>query len=143
MAASMVLLSESSEPLFTPITSPEKMCKYKPCHEKTCKCENKDADQLCRKRTADQHLYFRYTDTAIALLPKSETSSLESLKLLLTPIASYLGKDHMCRVIKKSDFYICQKQKVQISCATVQANQPFSLRKHAHAMYCDFFQLQK
>ena len=26
-------------------------------------CENKDADQLCGNRTADQHLCFRYIDS--------------------------------------------------------------------------------
>ena len=36
-----------------------------------CICENKDADQLC-----DQRLCFRYTDSTIPLLPKSEISSL-------------------------------------------------------------------
>ena len=28
-----------------------------------CICENKDADQLCGNRTADQRLCFRYTDS--------------------------------------------------------------------------------
>ena len=37
-----------------------------------CICENKDADQLCGNRTADQRLCFRYTDSTISLLPKSE-----------------------------------------------------------------------
>ena len=41
-----------------------------------CICENKDADQLCGNREADQHLCFRYTDSTIPLLPKSEISSL-------------------------------------------------------------------
>ena len=39
-------------------------------------CENKDADQLCGNRTADQRLCFRYTDSTIPLLAKSESSSL-------------------------------------------------------------------
>ena len=39
-------------------------------------CENKDADQLRGNREADQRLCFRYTDSAIPLLPKSEISSL-------------------------------------------------------------------
>ena len=38
-------------------------------------CENKGADQLHGNRTADQHLYFRYIDSTIPLLPKSEISS--------------------------------------------------------------------
>ena len=41
-----------------------------------CICENKAADQLCGNRTTDQCLCFRYTDSAIPLLPKSEISSL-------------------------------------------------------------------
>ena len=40
-----------------------------------CICENKDAEQLCGNREADQRLCFRYTDTTIPLLPKSEISS--------------------------------------------------------------------
>ena len=40
-----------------------------------CICENKDADQLRGNREADQCLYFRYTDSTIPLLSKSEISS--------------------------------------------------------------------
>ena len=39
-------------------------------------CENKDADQLRGNREADQGLCFRYTDSTILLLLKSEISSL-------------------------------------------------------------------
>ena len=41
-----------------------------------CICKNKDADQLRGSREADQRLCFRYTDSTIPLLPKSENSSL-------------------------------------------------------------------
>ena len=41
-----------------------------------CICENKDADQLRGDREADQRLCFRYTDSTIPLLSKSEISSL-------------------------------------------------------------------
>ena len=41
-----------------------------------CICKNKDADQLRGDREADQRLCFRYTDSTIPLLPKSEISSL-------------------------------------------------------------------
>ena len=41
-----------------------------------CICENKDADQLRGNRKADQRLCFRYSDSTIPLLPKSESSSL-------------------------------------------------------------------
>ena len=40
-----------------------------------CICENKDADQLCSVCTADQRLYFRYTDSIVPLLNKYEVSS--------------------------------------------------------------------
>ena len=41
-----------------------------------CICENKDADQLRGNRTSDLRLCFRYKDSTIPLLPKSEISSL-------------------------------------------------------------------
>ena len=37
-----------------------------------CICENKDAEQLRGNREADQRLCFRYIDSTIPLLPKSE-----------------------------------------------------------------------
>ena len=40
-----------------------------------CIGENKDADQLRGNREADQRLCFRYSDSAIPLLLKSEISS--------------------------------------------------------------------
>ena len=39
-----------------------------------CIGENKGADQLRGNREADQRLCFRYTDSTIPLLPKSEIS---------------------------------------------------------------------
>ena len=39
-----------------------------------CLCETIGADQLCSNRTADQCLCFRYTDSTIPLLLKSEIS---------------------------------------------------------------------
>ena len=41
-----------------------------------CKGENKCADQLCGNCEADQRLCFRYMDSTILLLLKSEISSL-------------------------------------------------------------------
>ena len=40
-----------------------------------CLCENKGADQLCGNCEADQHLYFRCTDSTFSLLAKFEISS--------------------------------------------------------------------
>ena len=48
-------------------------------------CENKDADQLHGNREADQRLCFRYTDSTIPLLSKSEISSLKSSSVAVQP----------------------------------------------------------
>ena len=54
-----------------------------------CICENKAADQLCGNRTADQRLCFRYIDSTIPLLSKSEISSIYP-----SPVAAQPG---LCR----------------------------------------------
>ena len=41
-----------------------------------CLCENKGADQLRSNCEADQRLCFRYTDSTLSLLIKSEISSI-------------------------------------------------------------------
>ena len=41
-----------------------------------CICENKDADQLRGDSEADQRLCFRYMDSTIPILTKSEISNL-------------------------------------------------------------------
>ena len=50
-----------------------------------CICENKDADQLRGNREADQRLCFRYADSTIPLLSKSEISSLELPFVVVQP----------------------------------------------------------
>ena len=50
-----------------------------------CICENKDADQLRGNREADQRLCFRYRDSTIPLLSKSEISSLYSSSVAVQP----------------------------------------------------------
>ena len=50
-----------------------------------CIFENKDADQLRGSREADQRLCFRYTDSTIPLLSKSEISILESSSVAVQP----------------------------------------------------------
>ena len=53
---------------------------FEPRHEKKtafCTCENKDADQLCSKHYGSAPC-FRYMDSAIPLLPKSEITSLQT-----------------------------------------------------------------
>ena len=48
-------------------------------------CENKDADQLRGNREADQRLCFRFTDSTIPLLSKSEISSLYPSSVAVQP----------------------------------------------------------
>ena len=50
-----------------------------------CICENKDADQLRGDCEADQHLYFRYTDSTIPLLPKSKISRAQPSSVAAQP----------------------------------------------------------
>ena len=50
-----------------------------------CICENKDADQLRGSRETDQRLCFRYMDSTIPLLPKSEISMLLPSSVTVQP----------------------------------------------------------
>ena len=50
-----------------------------------CICENKDADQLCGDREADQRLCFRYIDSTIPLLSKFEISCLSPSSVAVQP----------------------------------------------------------
>ena len=50
-----------------------------------CICENKDADQLRGNREADQDLCFRYTDSTLLLLFKSEISSFQPASVTVQP----------------------------------------------------------
>ena len=50
-----------------------------------CICENKDADKLRGYREADQRLCFRYTDSTISLLSKSEISSFWASSVAVQP----------------------------------------------------------
>ena len=48
-----------------------------------CIGENKDADQRCSNREADQRLCFCYSDSTVPLLLKSEISSFELFSVLV------------------------------------------------------------
>ena len=50
-----------------------------------CICENKDTDQLRGDREADQRLCFRYIDSTIPLLSKSQISSLKPSSVAVQP----------------------------------------------------------
>ena len=61
-----------------------------------CICENKDADQLRGNREADQRLCFRYIESTIPLLPKSEISSLQPFSVVVQPV--------LCRTCSETGF---------------------------------------
>ena len=50
-----------------------------------CICENKDADQLRSNCEADQRLCFRYMDSTLPLLLKSEISSFQPASVTVQP----------------------------------------------------------
>ena len=50
-----------------------------------CICQNKDADQLRSNCAADRRLCFRYIDSTIPPLPKSEISSLYPSSVFVQP----------------------------------------------------------
>ena len=50
-----------------------------------CMCENKDADQFRGNREADQYLCFRYIDSTIPLLSKSEIPCLYPSSVAVQP----------------------------------------------------------
>ena len=66
-----------------------------------CICENKDADQLRGNREADQRLCFRYLDSAIPLLPKSEISNSSNLLWLYSPVCVGPGQNSRRQVFSR------------------------------------------
>ena len=66
-----------------------------------CIGENKDADQLRGNREADQRLCFRYSDSTIPLLLKSEISSFW--------LFSVLVQVGLCRTCSKTTLLVFQR----------------------------------
>ena len=60
---------------------------FEPCREKTgfLHMRKQDADQIRGNREADQRLCFRYSDSTIPLLPKSEIPSLQPSSVAVQP----------------------------------------------------------
>ena len=72
-----------------------------------CIGENKDADQLRGNREADQRLCFRYSDSTILLLLKSEISSAVNMERQLLKLPFALGKFTMLnRNLTLEEMYI-------------------------------------
>ena len=114
-----------------------------------CICENKDADQLRGYREADQRLCFRYTDSTIPLLPKSEISNLWPSSVAIQPGLCHLGDTcigisspnlkhcislyvllemHMNGVLRKPTFCICENKDVDQLRGNPEADQRLCFR---------------
>ena len=81
-----------------------------------CISENKDADQLRGNRKADQRLCFRYIDSTIPLLSKSEISSLYPSSVAVQP--------SLCRTMSetpKTGFYTTMLKCIQLLYPKFQA----------------------
>ena len=107
-----------------------------------CICKNKDADQLSSNCEADQRLCFRYTDSTIPLLPKSQISMLYPSSVAVQPglcrtwsenlKTSFLASRLICYLCHENKgavqlictfcFHICKKQ-VFSSCSSYLTRQ--------------------
>ena len=70
--------------------------------------ENKDADQLCGNREADQCLCFRYSDSTIPLLLKSEISSFQNASVTVQP--------DLCRTCSETTLLVFPRGGSYIDC---------------------------
>ena len=70
-----------------------------------CICETKGADQLRGNREADQRLCFRYSDSTIPLLLKSEISSFSLFSVLVQPGLCQTCSETTLLVFPRSDLY--------------------------------------
>ena len=61
-----------------------------------CICQNKAADQLRGNHEADQRLCFRYIDSTIPLLSKSEILSLKPSSVAIQPGLCWTGRKPEC-----------------------------------------------
>ena len=98
-----------------------------------CICENKDADQLCGNREADQRLCFRYTDSTVPLLPKSEISSLKPSSVAVQAhVISFCSQDQEVGLLTE----ITHLQEIMDSLC-LQADNPESLPASSEQVIMD------
>ena len=72
-----------------------------------CICENKDADQLRGNREADQRLCFRYIDSTIPILSKSEMSKLQPSSVAVQPgLCRTLSETRMLVLMTRLRFFM-------------------------------------
>ena len=74
-----------------------------------CIGENKDADQLRGNREADQRLCFRYSDSTIPLLLKSEISSFQFLSVLVQVSLCRTGSETTLLVFPRGGSFVVKR----------------------------------
>ena len=91
-----------------------------------CICENKDADQLCGNRTANQRLCFRYTDSTNPLLtnPKSQVSN--NLLWLYSPVCEGPSRKPRRPVFSQRGSYANKKTGSSRGCKQYPGSRTFS-----------------
>ena len=100
-----------------------------------CICENKDADQLRGNREADQHLCFRYIESTIPLLPKSEISSQSShLLWLYRPVCVGPGRKPRRPLFSQRGSYVNGMQIMYDSSYCINQGNRFK-NKFAHFIF--------
>ena len=97
-----------------------------------CICENNDADQLRGNHEADQRLCFRYTDSIIPILSKSEISSLQP-----SSVAECLFSHDMAHFVNICSLgfpymllvHVCRRSKCLLSSITGKLKRVLQLTK--------------
>ena len=93
-----------------------------------CIGENKDADQLRGNREADQRLCFRYSDSRISLLLKSEISRFLLFSVLVQAGLCRTCSENTLLVFPRGGSYaLSRKSKQTLLCAP-----PYSLEKNGY-----------
>ena len=85
-----LLFNISCNQFFLMISSPLKPEKY--TRVNISHVMRKHAFSICENKDADQHLCFRYIDSTIPLLPKSEISSLWPASVAVQPVCVGPGR---------------------------------------------------
>ena len=86
-----------------------------------CIGENKDADQLRGNREADQRLCFRYSDSTIPFLLKSEISSFE--------LFSVLVQAGLCRTCSETTLLVFPRGNRQYGVFSIRLNNKVLINK--------------
>ena len=95
-----------------------------------CIGENKDADQLHGNREADQRLCFRYSDSTISLLLKSEISSFYLFSVLVQAGLCRTCSETTLLVFPRGGSFVCHRNSGNMY--------QLALTAYSEAIHCKF-----